>query len=174
MILRIFSLGTHTSYGAIAWWYIMSINFGRWSFFIINVQLEHRNLLGYLGGKCTAFSPLWSGMPNCFFSPLFYWLKATLVSKTVYSSYYYASPSPFLSDLHPSTPCLVLPPLLNLMLCCYFLLFFDYCSIFLVSVLSSFLPLLFNRDMNIISEDCETGDNPWYSWEPYDFGLSRA
>jgi len=56
------------SYGAVAWWCIVAINFGRWSFFIINVQPEHRNLLGCLEkvwGECTAFSPLWSDMPNC-------------------------------------------------------------------------------------------------------------
>lgn len=45
----------------------------------------------------------------------------------------------------------------------------------LVSVVSSFppLPFLFNWGKSIISEDCETVDHPWHSWEPHDFGWSR-
>lgn len=52
------------SYSAIAWWCIAASNLGRWSFFIINVQPERRNLWGCLGGKHTTCHGV--ALPYCF------------------------------------------------------------------------------------------------------------
>lgn len=160
-------------YSATAWWCIVAINLGRWSFFIINVQPECRNLLVCLGRKCRTFSLLWSAELNWGFFCLFVFLLFTDSRQhfsTFWDQYCYAFFSPYLSDLHHPLPCPASFPISQALLLLSLILWLLQHLLF-VSVFSSFSSL-FHRGTNIFSEDCETENAPWHSWKPHDFGLS--